>query len=373
MSPKGLVEIVDPGFDCLDLIQAVNPEFRIRCEAFSTTAEPRFMAARRRRVGYELEELRQMSLAALAELHAQIVGQVVFFDRGTSLLDLKIEIAARRIRSCALCGRRCGVDRMRGEVGVCGLGVEAAVAEHFVHIAEESPINPSLLLSLAGCGLRCRYCQQWRLLAPSKVSGDPLVAGLWRSVDAQGARSVSFAGGNPDESLFAVLRFLKGAPEEWSLPLVWNNHAYCTPEALELLEGVVDVYLPDLKYGNNDCGLRWSGVADYCDLARGAIARMLRQNVAVIVRMLVLPGHVMCCHVPALRWLAEASAKDLTVSVRGQYCPDWKIVETDGAMSARPEPEEIEAVRAEAMRLGLKVLSPGGLESVMEKWGALDI
>jgi putative pyruvate formate lyase activating enzyme len=293
--------------------------------------------------------------------------------QGASLLDLKIEIAARYIRSCVLCGHRCGVDRTRGETGICGLGSDAIVAEHFVHIAEESPINPSILVSLAGCGLRCRYCQQWNLLAPSKVQGCPLEPALWQSLDVDGARSLSFVGGNPDESLLAVLRFLREAPEDWSLPVVWNNHAYCTPESLDLLEGVVDAYLPDLKYGNNECGLRWSGVPAYSDVAGQAIARMLGQHVPVIVRMLVLPGHVACCHVPSLRRLAEVATKDLKLSVRGQYCPDWKIVETDGAMSARPEPEEIEAVRAEAMRLGLKVLSPGGLETVMGKWGALDI
>jgi len=356
VSPVGLLEIVDPGFDCMDLLRAVDPEFRIRHETFPAPAEPRFSVARRRRVGYCPDELRQMSLEGLATLHAQLLGGMSTPDYGASLLDLKIEIAGRYIRSCVLCAHRCAVDRTLGEMGVCGLGSEATVAEHFVHIAEESPINPSLLLSLAGCGLRCRYCQQWKLLAPSRLAGDALEAGLWGELDADGARSVSFAGGNPDESLFAVIRFLRDAPEDWSLPVVWNNHAYCTPEALALLEGVVDVYLPDLKYGNNDCGLRWSGVQAYSDIARQAIAQILHQNVPVIVRMLVLPGHVMCCHVPALRWLAEEATAHLRVSLRQQYCPDWKISAKDGEMSARPVATDIEAVRAEALRLGLSVL-----------------
>lgn len=374
VSPVGLLEVVDPGFDCLDLIRAVDPGFRIRRQPLPTNPEPKFLAARRRRAGRCPDELRQMSIDALTTLHSQVVGGMLNPDHGASLLDLKIEISGRYLQSCVLCGHRCGVDRTREETGVCGLGTEATVAEHFVHIAEESPINPSLLVSLAGCGLRCRYCQQWKLLAPSKVPGDPLDGRLWRSLDVDGARSLSFAGGNPDESLFAVLRFLREAPEEWSLPVVWNNHAYCTPEVLDLLEGVVDVYLPDLKYGNNECGLRWSGVPAYFDLARQVIAQMLRQNVPVIVRMLVLPGHVCCCHLPALRRLAERATKDLRLSVRGQYCPDWRIAQIDGAMSARPQPEEVEAVREEALRLGLEVLDdPLGLDPATEQEVVLSI
>jgi putative pyruvate formate lyase activating enzyme len=362
VSPAGFLEVVDPGFDCLDLIRAVDPGFQIRRQALPTSSEPKFLAARRRRVGYCPDELHQVSLDALTTLHSQVVGGALTPDHGASLLDLKIEIAGRYLRSCVLCGHHCGVDRTFGETGICGLGAEATVAEHFVHIAEESPLNPTLLVSLAGCGLRCRYCQQWKLLAPSKISGAPLDARLWRSLDVDGARSLSFAGGNPDESLFAVLRFLREAPEDWSLPVVWNNHAYCTPEVLHLLEGVVDIYLPDLKYGNNECGLRWSGVPAYSDVAHQTIARMLRQDVPVIVRMLVLPGHFACCHVPALERLAEVATNDLRLSVRGQYCPDWKIGNTDGAMSGRPQPEEVEAVRVEALRLGLRVLDdPSGL------------
>lgn len=356
VSPAGLLEVVDPGFDCLDLIRAVDPEFRIRRQALPTTTEPKFLSARRRRVGCFPDELRQMSREALVSLHTRVMAAMLDVGQGASLLDLKIEIADRYIRSCVLCGHRCGVNRTRGETGICGLGPEATVAEHFVHIAEESPINPSLLVSLAGCGLRCRYCQQWKLLSPSKVPGNPLEPALWRSLDVDGARSLSFAGGNLDESLFAVLRFLREAPEDWRLPVVWNNHAYSTPEALDLLEGVVDAYLPDLKYGNNECGLRWSGVPAYSDVAGQAIAQMLRQNVPVIVRVLVLPGHVVCCHVPALRRLAESATNDLKLSIRGQYCRDWKINQTEGAMSARPQLEEVEAVRVEALRLGLEVL-----------------
>lgn len=364
VSTEGLLEVVDPGFDCLDLIRTVDPEFRIQQAPLAPTP-PRFLVARRTRVGCTLDNLRLEPIEALEALHSQVLDGSHSADHGAGLLDLKIEIASRYIQSCSFCAHRCGVDRTRGETGVCGLSSKAIVAEHFVHIAEESPFNPSLLLSLAGCGLRCRYCQQWRLLAPAQASGAPLEEGFWRELDADGARSVSFVGGNPDESLLAVLRFLREAPEDWSLPVVWNNHAYCTPEALALLEGVVDVYLPDLKYGNNDCGLRWSGIPAYFDVARQSIQQMLSQHRPVIVRMLVLPGHTECCHIPALRWLAEVSTNQLQVSVRGQYFPDWKITGADGDMAARTLPAEVEGIRSEARRLGLDVLDSDAPESLI--------
>jgi putative pyruvate formate lyase activating enzyme len=233
-----------------------------------------------------------------------------------------------------------------------------------VHIAEEPPINPSLVLNLAGCGLGCRYCQQWKLLDTSQVFGDALEPRLWQALDAEGARTISFAGGNPDESLFAILGFLRDAPEGWNLPVVWNSHAYSSPETLGLLDGVVDIYLPDLKYGNNDCGLRWSGVPNYFDVARQAIEQMLDHKVPVIVRMLVLPGHAGCCHIPALRWLAKVATTNLSLTVRSQYCPDWKVTGQDGPMAARPDPADTHSVREEAGRLGLRVLDSRGLAMV---------
>src|SRR5262249_25666143 len=157
-----------------------------------------------------------------------------------SLLDLKIELADRALRSCWLCARDCRVDRTKGGRGTCGLGQAAIVAEAFTHIAEEPPINPSFLISLAGCGLRCRFCQQHELLFPRKVRAARLEPSFWRQIDLTGARSLSFIGGNPDENLAAILRFLRATPSDWHLPIVWNTHAYVPVDTVDLLDGVVD-------------------------------------------------------------------------------------------------------------------------------------
>jgi putative pyruvate formate lyase activating enzyme len=232
----------------------------------------------------------------------------------------------------------------------------AIVAERFVHIAEEAPINPSLLLSLAGCGMRCRFCQQGDLLDPSSVSGEPVEPLLWRRLRCRGARSLSFAGGNPDESLYGVLRFLRAAPEDWALPLVWNCHGFGTRETVALLDGVVDVYVPDFKYGSSACARRLSGCAGYPSAARASVRRMLAQGAVVIARVLVLPGHLECCHLPALRMLSAMSDSRLQVSIRGQYAPDWKVVPGEGLLGRRATEREVASVREAAIEIGLTLV-----------------
>jgi putative pyruvate formate lyase activating enzyme len=247
---------------------------------------------------------------------------------------------------------------MASERGVCGLGSDALVAEHFVHIGEEAPINPSVIVSLVGCGLRCRFCQQWRLLSPKSARGSTLSPELWAELEVDGAQSLSFVGGNPDESVYQILRFLSAAPDSWSLPIVWNSHAYSTQEVLALLDGVVDAYLPDLKYSNEGCARRLSRIPNYPETAQHSIATMLQQDVPVIVRILVLPEHNRCCHVPALDFLGGVASKEkLYVSLRGQYFPDWQIREGSGPLGRRPATWEMDELQRHAGQLDLTLIS----------------
>ena len=360
----GGLEVIDPGVDAVPLLQSVDPGFRVRCAPLAGFTVPRLRTIRTLGCGLSSATLRSAPDRELWALHDALLRDRRSW-RGTarppsaeegSLLELKIEIARRLLEDCRLCGRRCGVDRTRGERGVCGLGPDAVVAEHFVHVAEEPPINPSLVLNLAGCGLRCRYCQQGDLLAPARVTGAALEPGLWPDLDWTGARSLSFVGGNPDESLYAILRFLRAAPADWALPIVWNSHAYGAPDALKLLHGVVDAFLPDLKYGNDRCGFRLSAVTGYADAARASLTAMLAQRVPVIVRVLVLPGHSECCHLPVLDWLKALESPCIQVSVRGQYSPDYRITAADGPLARRVAPEEVESVRRHATGLGLRLV-----------------
>jgi putative pyruvate formate lyase activating enzyme len=370
--PDGSLEIVDPGFDTLSLLREVDPCFTVQSAPLPDFEGPRFMRANRAGVSLTSRETEQMTLEHLRTLHrerltAPIDAAATPADRRQgemSLLQLKALIARRMLEQCALCARRCGANRLEGHAGPCGLGPLAYVAEHFVHIAEEAPINPSLLLSLRGCALRCRFCQQHELLDAKGSRSEVLGRSLWRCLDFADARSMSFIGGNPDESLPSILDFLCHAPSDFALPVVWNHHAYATDEAVELLDQVVDAYVPDLKYGNDACAVRLSGVKGYCAASQRTIQRQLEQGVPVIARILVLPGHLDCCHRPALEFLASLDRRDrLSVSIRGQYSPDWKITTADGLLARRTMPSELNAVRSHALRLGLDVVGEGCVAS----------
>lgn len=361
LDDQGRLEVVDPGLDVLALLRDIDPDYAVAADELpGFDGRPRVLRTRRLGTGLGRCELTTAPVGDLWRRHREgLTG----WDSGrkpaageTSLLDLKIELARRMLEHCELCARRCGVNRLAGERGFCHLGDGAVVAEHFVHIAEEAPINPSLVVSLAGCGLRCQYCQQGTILDPRRVAGEALDASLWARLEPAGARSLSFVGGNPDESLYSILAFLAAMPDAWRLPVVWNTHAYATWPVLELLHGVVDAWLPDFKYADDGCARRLSLAPAYFAQAGGAIGRMLAQAAPVIVRMLVLPGHVDCCHRPALDQLARFNAAGLRVSVRGQYCPDWRIGPADGALNRRPLADEVDAVRRHARNLGLAVV-----------------
>jgi len=358
----GRIEVVDPRPGDLPLLRMFDPSIDIRSTPLSGFVRPRLRQSLQCSSGIPASRLCTLSTATLWMAHTNAMEIIRAADAdserrdGTaSLLELKTELADRMLRSCRLCMKVCAVDRTAGERGQCGLGTNALLAEHYIHIAEESPINPSYVFSLAGCGMRCRFCQQWPLLRPSTSSTQPLSPSLWDTVELSHARSVTFVGGNPDESLPGILRFLLDAPAPWQLPIVWNNHAYSSLDVLALLEGVVDVYLPDLKFGSDVCGRLLGGATYYAEVAERALTRMLAQDVTVIVRILILPGHARCCHLPSLRFLAQHNSRRLFVSLRGQYAPDHLVGETD-PLNARPSDEDVESLRCAARDAGLRLV-----------------
>jgi putative pyruvate formate lyase activating enzyme len=358
---EGRLEIIDPGWDSVALLRAVDPSFEVRRASLPGFVRPRFRRTTRLAVPLHMTDLLEAPESTLWAAHTEAMSRFRGGERRRgsiptdlpTLLDLKTALARRLLSPCRLCPRRCAVDRTRGERGACGLGEDAVVAEHFVHIGEEAPVNPSLVLSLGGCGLRCRHCQQADIIDARELAGEPLDAGQWASFKRRGARSLSFVGGNPDESLPAILTFLGTAPSRWNLPVVWNTHGWCEGPVIDLLEGVIDAWLPDWKYASDACGRTCSGISDYPSVVARSVARMDRQGVPVLVRILVLPGHVECCHAPALRAISDLTLQNAIVSVRGQYSPDWQITDGKGPLGRRPTADEVGAVEGLARKLGL--------------------
>ena len=234
--------------------------------------------------------------------------------------------------NCTLCPRRCGVDRAE-RTGFCGLGEQMLIARAAPHLWEEPPVSGALgtgAVFFSGCTLRCVYCQngdishrnEGRPFTPRELSDT-----LKRLTDL-GVHTLSFITGTP-----FVPRILE-ALELWRppLPLVWNTSGYETVETLRLLEGVMDVYLPDLKHFSARAGRLCAGAPDYFTVASTALKEMCRQTGApvygedgimlkgTLVRHLILPGFT-SESLRLLTWIRDELPPGTPVSLMRQYIP----------------------------------------------------
>jgi len=268
---------------------------------------------------------------------------------------------------CVLCPRRCGVSRARGELGACRTGLQPWVASVGPHYGEESVLvgrRGSGTVFLAGCNLGCVFCQNADISQGGAGRELPVDALAKAMVDLQemGCHNINLVSPTHQvPQLVEALALARG--DGLSLPLVWNCGGYERVETLRLLEGVVDIYMPDLKYGDNVAGARYSGVPDYWDRAREALREMHRQVGALItegglavrgllVRHLVLPGDVARSNA-VLSFLAEEFGEETFVNIMAQYYPTHRALAYP-ELGRRPTAEELRRVHAGARELGLR-------------------
>ena len=273
---------------------------------------------------------------------------------GPSLLHLKAALVRRMLHSCHMCERRCGVDRGEGEKGYCGVGAVSRVASNFLHFGEESELVPSHTIFFAGCTFRCQYCQNWDIAMDPRCGSpaDPAsLAASLREGMRQGSRNANFVGGNPDPNLHTILETIIRLGEEGKyLPMVWNSNMYTSGEAMHLLDGAMDIYLADFRYGNNDCALRYSDVKNYFQVVSRNFLIASRQG-EIMLRQLLLPGHLACCTAGIMEWVA-AHIPGTYFNLMFQYRPEYRaglFPEID----RRPSPEEKKEAVAVANRLGI--------------------
>jgi putative pyruvate formate lyase activating enzyme len=239
----------------------------------------------------------------------------------TSLLDLKIELARRMLERCNLCERRCGTNRLIGKTGYCGVR-DSRVSSEFIHMGEEPDLVPSYTIFFSGCTFKCVYCQNWDI-STRPESGDMIPAEhLAKMIERKGGRvrNVNWVGGDPTSNLPFVTEVLGECSA--NLPQVWNSNMYLSKDSMNLLDGIIDVYLTDFKYGNDNCALRLSDAPDYLRIVRRNHL-LARENAEMIVRHLVLPGHLDCCTKPVLAWISE-NLDDVKVNVMAQYRPEHR-------------------------------------------------
>jgi putative pyruvate formate lyase activating enzyme len=276
------------------------------------------------------------------------------------VLEERARAARESLSSCRLCPRECGVDRLQGQVGFCHAGAAARVYRHMVHNGEEPPISGyggSGTIFLSHCTMRCCYCQN-HVMSQGGEGTDRTIdelADMLAALRGAGCHNVNYV--SPTQFLPHILDSLLAA---WRmgevLPVVWNTSGYETPEALELLDGVVDIYLADIRYTDNEVARELSDTPDYVEVSRVALVEMQRQvgtlemdaegiaERGMVVRHLVLPGGRSGTP-EAMRFIAEHLGPETYVSLMAQYYPAYRATGIPGIDRRITREEWSEAVR----------------------------
>ncbi|KTB47526.1 radical SAM protein [Dehalogenimonas alkenigignens] len=271
-------------------------------------------------------------------------GYIQLYESGE--LEQRVQRLEARLEHCDICPRRCGANRLNGEIGSCNAGKLVAVAAVCAHRGEEPAISGSRgsgTVFFGNCNLRCVYCQNYQIsqdperqrpnqITPSRLSNRMLY--IQNDLDCHNINLVS-----PTQYVPQIMRAIyEAVPRGLNLPIVYNTNAYDAVDTLRELEGVVDIYLPDLKYASNSIAAKLSDVAHYVPTARAAITEMYRQvgnlvvdsdDIAVrglIVRHLILPNELAGSE-ESMRWIASELSPSVTVSLMAQYYPRHKAME----------------------------------------------
>lgn len=295
-----------------------------------------------------------MSYPAYLELYEQ------------GVLQERAAIARERLASCTLCPLACRADRLHDEAGECRVGREAIVASYGAHFGEEDVLRGwrgSGTVFFSGCNLRCVYCQNYDI--SQFVSGQAVdaaqLAEIFLEVQREGCHNLNLV--TPSHVVAQILEALAIAvPRGLRLPIVYNTSGYDSVAALQLLDGVVDIYMPDVKYSDSAIGQQYSGIPHYWEVVRPALREMHRQvgdlrierGLAVrglLIRHLVLPGRLAGSQ-EVLRFIAEEISRDSWINVMDQYHPSYRAYDYP-ELARRITSSEYAEVVAYARSLGL--------------------
>jgi len=292
--------------------------------------------------------------------------------------ELAARVSALRdlLRSCSLCPRHCGVDRLSGELGVCGVGPEPVVSSYGPHFGEEAPLvgrHGSGTIFLTHCNLKCIFCQNYDIshLGHGETITTQTLAEMMLALQQRGCHNINWV--TPTHQVPMLVEATQLALRQGlRLPIVYNCGGYESLQVLRLLDGIVDIYMPDAKYGDNAVGRQLSGVPDYWDRCQEALAEMHRQmgdlqigedgiaTRGLLVRHLVLPED-MARTAMVMRYLASLSP-DTYVNVMAQYRPQYRAREV--AAITRP-------ITTAEFRHALQAALQVGLQRLDQRWAPL--
>lgn len=313
-----------------------------------------------------------------------------------NLLDVKVALVKKMLRHCNFCRWNCRVDRTTGvKHGTCQLESATRVSSYFHHRGEELPIRGtkgSGTIFFTSCNMRCVFCQNADI-SHDKDNGivftpQMLAWAMWQ-LRMEGCHNINLVGGEPTIHLHTIveainmLRFFKETyteavdakadiyypysldtrnayyEGEFNTPILWNSNMYMSGETMKILHELVDIWLPDFKFGNNKCATWLSRTPWYFETVSQNHKQIYEWGEDIVIRHLVMPGHVECCTKPVLRWIAE-NMPDTPVNIMDQYHPDCYCNPSDPRFDKRyrdmaryPTEEEIMESYRYARSLGI--------------------
>lgn len=280
-------------------------------------------------------EVRQIEVARESDRYRP--GYLDLWSAGE--LEGRVQALERLLERCTVCPRDCLNNRMRDEIAACYSGRLPIVSSYTPHFGEEPPLTGTRgagNIFFGNCNLRCVYCQNYQISQAHKEQIKNLVthehlAGMMLELQARECHNINFV--SPTHFAPQMARALLIAAEMGlKLPIVYNTNAYDSVEVLRLLDGIVDVYLPDLKYAEDEAGLAYSKVRSYRSCSREAIREMYRQTGdeltfedgllkrGLVIRLLVLPNDLGGLQ-DSLRWIRDELSSRVAVSLMAQYYP----------------------------------------------------
>jgi len=253
--------------------------------------------------------------------------------------NFKIEYLKKNMESCELCPRKCKVNRLAGEQGYCKTLDKPFISSAFPHFGEEKElvgINGSGTIFFSNCNLRCVFCQNWEISQNqegSTISYEEL-SNIMLTLQKRGCHNINLV--TPTHQIYAIVVALNIAVKQGlSIPIVYNCSGYESLETLKILEGIIDIYMPDFKYGDDDTGSKYSDCYNYFHITKEAIKEMYRQvknliidehgimKKGLLVRHLILPNNIANSE-KILNFLAKEVSTNILLNIMDQYYPAFK-------------------------------------------------
>ncbi len=281
----------------------------------------------------------------------------------------RLEEAYRLMSPCRLCPRNCKVMRLEGEKGFCGIGRNAVVSSYGPHLGEERPLvgqHGSGTIFFAGCNLGCLFCQNYdisHLRSGEEVSAGH-IASMMLALEKRGCHNVNFV--TPTHVSPQIMEATREAHQKGlGVPTVYNCGGYESVETLKLLEGTIDIYMPDAKYANPEWDKKFSGAADYPEMMKAALKEMHRQvgdlviengvaRKGLLVRHLVMPNNTAGSK-EIIDFIAREISGNTYINIMDQYYPCYRADEFFGEIDRRITREEFQETYDYAREKGLRL------------------